>query len=402
MKKIYALMAMLLMSVSMFSQTNEELTQMLSELSADSMQATMMELQQYQRCVFFGNRDAAQYLAGKMQQVGLQNVQIDSFYLDPAINGKKGFLTGYIYNVRGFIPGTAANDSVVLVGAHYDKLTLDSNGDTLNTLLGGADNNAAGVALMLEVARVLTNHHFAPRNTVEFIAFDATEYNRSGSMMDVSHRDQEKVKLMLNNDRIAYDPQNMHLMTILWYENAMQERSDASLMMDNFSQLTPIMMDVAGNLPESQSQDAFYYSMYGFPAVSFRETTLSPDHHTVNDVMENCSFYNMVELSKVNMTMIIHYAYHDVFSLPDGITAYTHNNLHLAPNPTTGDVRIDLSDYAGEKMVEVLSAQGQKLSAQVVDETNPVISLQTYPSGIYFVKVYSQNQLIGTSKILKW
>ena len=397
MKRFLFLLTTFLMSASMMAQTTEELNAMLSELNADSMRATVSELQQYQRCAFFGNRDAAQYLVGKMQQYGLQNVKIDSFYLWE--------YDVHFYNVRGSIIGSVDPDSIVLVGAHYDKLTMDTNGDTLNTLLGGADHNAAGVALILEVARVLTNHHFSPRTTVEFIALDAHEIFMLGGSMDVSDRFShgEHVKLMLNNDRVAYDPQNQHMMTILWYENAMQERSDAALMFENFSQLIPIMMDVAGNLPESQSVDAYNYSRYEIPAVSFRETTLSPFHHTVNDVMDNCSFFNVVELAKVNMTMIVHYAFHDVFSLPDGIASYTNENLPIAPNPTTSDVRIDLSSFTpGEMTVEVLNAQGQKLATHKVNETCPTISLRTYPSGLYFVKVYGPHQLLGTSKILKW
>ena len=397
MKRFLFLLTTFLMSATMMAQTSEELNIMLAELNADSMQATVAELQQYQRCTFYGNRDAAEYLVGKMQQYGLQNVEIDSFY--------KWFYDAHIYNVRGSIPGTVNPDSVVVVGAHYDKLIRDTNGDTLTTLLGGVDDNAAGVALILEVARVLNNHHFSPRITVEFIALDAYEMGMSGSSMDAVDRlpHSEYVKLMLNNDRIAYDPQNLHMMTILWYENAMQERSDAALMFENFSQLIPIMMDVAGNLPESQQEDAYNYSRYGFPAVSFRETTLSPFHHTVNDVMDNCSFFNVVELAKVNMTMIVHYAFHDVFSLPDGIASYTNENLPIAPNPTTSDVRIDLSSFTpGEMTVEVLNAQGQKLATHKVNETCPTISLRTYPSGLYFVKVYGPHQLLGTSKILKW
>ncbi|MBR4135568.1 MAG: M28 family peptidase [Bacteroidales bacterium] len=396
MKKIFCLMTIVLMSVSMFSQTNEELTQMLAELNSDSIQATMLELQQYQRCAFFNNRDAAQYLVGKMQQYGLQNVRIDSFYT--------WLYDAHIYNVRGTIPGSLSPDSVVLVGAHYDKLTVGTTGDTLMTTLGGADNNAAGVALILEVARVLNNHQFSPRTTVEFIALDANEISMLGSDMDAVDRSshQEYVKLMLNNDRIAYDPQNMHMMTILWYENAMQERSDAALMFESFSQLMPVMMDVAGNLPESQEVDAYSYSRYGFPAVSFRETTLSPYHHTENDLMETCNLSNVVELAKVNMTMIIHYAYHDVFSLPDGVASYSQKLLEVKPNPTTDLVWLDLTDMADEVMVDVISAQGQVLSHQIVSASNPTISMCSLPSGFYFLKVYDGNKSIGTSKIIKW
>ena len=64
MKKLLFFLVALMMSASMMAQTTEELNAMLSELNADSMRATVSELQQYQRCAFFGNRDAAQYLVG--------------------------------------------------------------------------------------------------------------------------------------------------------------------------------------------------------------------------------------------------------------------------------------------------------------------------------------------------
>ncbi|MCR4965971.1 MAG: M28 family peptidase [Bacteroidales bacterium] len=401
MKKIYTLVAMLMVSAAMFAQTDADLMIMLSELSEDSVQATMTEMQQYNRCSWLGNREAAQYLVSKMESVGLLNVTIDSFYVYPEINTT---FDDYIYNVRGFIPGNGSSDSVVLVGAHYDMLSLNAAGEIQSDLTGGADNNAAGVALMLEVARVLTAHQFQPNNTVEFIALDGFELGRAGSLLDAQQRasNQENVKLMINNDRVAYDPQNMHMMTILWYENAMTQRSDASLMLESFTQLLPIMMDVAGNLPESQNGDAYSYASQGFPPVFFRETTLSPFHHTDGDVIGTCNLSNVVELAKANMTLIIHYAYHDVFSLP-GVASYERQNLHISPNPTTGTIRIDFADAELDEMfVEIYNAQGQMVSCHNVTIENPTISLQSLPSGFYFLKSYNQNSTTGTAKILKW
>ncbi len=396
MKKIILIALTLLANMHIFGQSQEEFSAMLTELNGDSMQATIAALQQYQRCVYFGNRDAAQYLVDKMQQIGLQNVKIDSFYLWEN--------NVHYYNVRGSIFGSAAPDSIVLVGAHYDKLTLGTDGDTLLTLSGGVDNNAAGVALILEVARVLKAHQFAPRTTVEFIALDAYEMEMLGSFMDAAERTphQEIVKLMLNNDRVAYDPQNLHMMTILWYENSMQERSDATLMMENFSQLLPIMMDVAGNLPESQAGDAYPYASYGYPAVFFRESTLSPYHHTLEDQLENCNLDNVVELAKVNLAMIIHYAFHDVFSLSDGIASHQKTNLEVSPNPTTGAIRIKLAeDSDHEILVKVFDIQGQLLSCQTIVSSSPIISMEALPAGLYLLKAYDGDKMIGISKIVR-
>ena len=65
------------------------------------------------------------------------------------------------YNVTGFIPGTAAktttgvtqalDSQVILISAYYDGLGAGPDG----TLYPAANDNASGVAAMLEMARVL-------------------------------------------------------------------------------------------------------------------------------------------------------------------------------------------------------------------------------------------------------
>jgi Zn-dependent M28 family amino/carboxypeptidase len=60
-------------------------------------------------------------------------------------------------------PGASIQDSALLIGAHYD------------TVLGspGADDDASGVAVMLECARVLS--HMPRRRSLIFVAFDTEE-----------------------------------------------------------------------------------------------------------------------------------------------------------------------------------------------------------------------------------
>jgi len=78
------------------------------------------------------------------------------------------------WNVTATLPGTERPEEVVVVGAHFD------------TVFGtpGADDNASGVAGMLEVARVLAA---SPRPaTIEFVAFDAEESWLEGSWAHAS------------------------------------------------------------------------------------------------------------------------------------------------------------------------------------------------------------------------
>lgn len=66
-------------------------------------------------------------------------------------------------NIVATRPGTDPTAPAVLVGAHYDSVA-DSP---------GADDNASGVAVLLEVARIAAN--LATRRTLEFVGFNLEE-----------------------------------------------------------------------------------------------------------------------------------------------------------------------------------------------------------------------------------
>ncbi|NLG48859.1 MAG: M20/M25/M40 family metallo-hydrolase, partial [Chloroflexi bacterium] len=88
-------------------------------------------------------------------------------------------------NVLGVLPGAdpAARDRVLILGAHYDHVGLDPNGD----LYAGANDDASGVAVLLEIARLWQEAGFVPDCTVLFAAWDAEELGLLGSTHYVEH-----------------------------------------------------------------------------------------------------------------------------------------------------------------------------------------------------------------------
>ena len=80
------------------------------------------------------------------------------------------------YNVIGFIAGTGSSFSqagggldsqVVMVSAYYDGPGTSPDG----VLYPGANDNASGVAAMLELARAIQNSPYEPKRTVVFVAW---------------------------------------------------------------------------------------------------------------------------------------------------------------------------------------------------------------------------------------
>ena len=68
-----------------------------------------------------------------------------------------------VRNIEATLPGTDHDSAMLLIGAHYDSVR--------NT--PGANDNASGVAAMLEIARMIKDMH--PARTVRFVAFTNEE-----------------------------------------------------------------------------------------------------------------------------------------------------------------------------------------------------------------------------------
>jgi Peptidase family M28 len=82
-------------------------------------------------------------------------------------------------NVLAKISGAdkSLKNEYVILGAHMDHLGIDMTGDVLN----GADDNASGTAVVMEVARVLKLNRFRPKRTIIFALWAAEEEGLLGS-----------------------------------------------------------------------------------------------------------------------------------------------------------------------------------------------------------------------------
>ncbi len=77
-------------------------------------------------------------------------------------------------NILGLIPGTRVGDRYIVVSAHYDHVGMNDG-----QIYNGADDNASGVATMLELAHQLKAQ--APEHSVIFVAFDGEERGLIGA-----------------------------------------------------------------------------------------------------------------------------------------------------------------------------------------------------------------------------
>jgi opacity protein-like surface antigen len=120
------------------------------------------------------------FIASEFESFGL-SVELDEFPL-----------LGWRYNVIGTQIGTQFPDSYFIVSGHYDSVNNP-----------GADDDASGIAGVLEVARVLSQYETA--YTIKYIAWDMEEMGLLGSQHYVDEHEGDDIVGMIQMDMIAHD-----------------------------------------------------------------------------------------------------------------------------------------------------------------------------------------------------
>jgi hypothetical protein len=150
-----------------------------------------------------GGAKAAAWLASTFQRLGLAPVGGASYlHAIPGPLGTDGKAATIGTNVIGVLPGTdpALAGEYIMVTAHYDHLGIQGG-----RLYPGADDNASGVAMMLEVARCLAAAPVPPRRSILFVGFDLEEAGLFGSRAFVADPPipLDKVRLFITADLIG-------------------------------------------------------------------------------------------------------------------------------------------------------------------------------------------------------
>ncbi len=159
-------------AVYMFAQAQQ--------VSGDNILETIEDLQAFGSRDFHldSSLDAADYIRNRFTAMGLETSRQD-FEVGECP------CTNIIATAHGQQGG-----GVVVVGAHYDSenSAVGDFSEAENTTAPGADDNASGVAVMLEVARIISGGTVLA-STVEFVAFGAEErgFDDLGGAMGSMH-----------------------------------------------------------------------------------------------------------------------------------------------------------------------------------------------------------------------
>lgn len=169
-------------SVSLVSQSNfftPVIQQMVNAVSEQNLSKHIKTLQNaggYSSRIVFtpGNDSAVQYIFRSFNSLPVHSVELDTFFVETA---DSLFRTKRLFNVVATIRGKGSPGEAIVVGGHLDSYLYPMPAQWQTASSPGADDNATGIAAVLEIARIFsdTAFHFPRDLTTIFVAFNAEE-----------------------------------------------------------------------------------------------------------------------------------------------------------------------------------------------------------------------------------
>ena len=206
------------------------------------------------------------------------------------------------HNVVGFLNNGAP--STVFIGAHYDHLGHGEDGNTLyqgrdSVTYNGADDNASGVAGMIELARMLAGSKLKANNYL-FVAFSGEEQGLFGSKYLVEHSpvDAKKVNYMINLDMIGRLNDSSHALTLGGFGTSPEWAEICNTLKDKAA--FALHLDSSGTGPSDHT--SFY--LKNIPVLFFF-TGVHADYHKPSDVYDRINYTGELAVVKFIYEFIV-------------------------------------------------------------------------------------------------
>jgi len=251
-----------------------------------------------------GEKMAASYIEQEFRKTGLLPKGDNGSY-QQAFSFKGGIhgtgADGTSRNIVGFLDNK--REYTIMIGAHFDHLGTGTQGSSLDAnpqgkIHNGADDNASGVAGVLELARYFKSNASREKYNLLFACFSGEELGLYGSKYLSEHSPvpAEKVNYMLNMDMIGrLDPVSKSLAvsgtgTSPVWENLLKELSSDAL---------KIKTDSAGVGPSDHT--SFY--LKNIPVLHFFTGSHS-DYHKPSDDFDKINFEGEAEVLKLIIKVV--------------------------------------------------------------------------------------------------
>lgn len=243
-------------------------------------------------------RAAADYIRGKFASGGASVV--DEEY---EVDGRR------VANIRAEIPGLTSPEKIIVVGAHYDTIE-----DT-----PGADDNASGIAGLLELYRLLSPFRF--KRTIRFVAFTLEEPpyfsgENMGSMVCArcAKEREDRIELMICLEMLGFAgrryeqnvpfrdmaknfPRRGDFLAVVSLPSSAAYAYSWKQVYNRYARKN--IVDIVGpsSIPGINHSDHYSFNRHGYPAIMLTDTAFyrNKNYHTGEDTFDTINFKFLTE-----------------------------------------------------------------------------------------------------------
>ena len=372
---------------------NPEIRAMMDSVSLDSIKGKIEHLSSYWNRRFDSRHiwEVQDWLVGYYNSLGVDTVMLHDFKVD-----KPGYPEETADNILAVQWGTTKPDEYVICGAHYDSWNSDgADPDTIRS--PGADDNASGVAGILETARILSQYTFD--RTIIYANWCAEEIGLVGSAAYAHDMAEQGMDIVgyFNLDMTGYleEGTDIHVHLMFTTQDSLIGRY-----VFNFSHVYFPEMPIRQNWLAWGDSDYSSFNRNGYPAVHPFEDVhaSSPFIHSRQDVL-GLSVNNLDQskrFTELNLGTVA------TLAGPNhaGVSQKETVNVAVYPNPAREAVTL-LADDAIQRVM-VINLMGQTLAQHEVGGTKQfVMETNDYPSGMYLLNVITDKGITSRRLVVK-
>ena len=360
------------------TEENPQIRALMDSVSVDSIKAYIEHLSSYHTRRYDSRfiYDVQDWLVQHYNTLPIDTVIKHDFKLENLSITETGD------NILAVQWGTKTPEEFVICGAHYDSYAWDGyDPDTIRS--PGADDNASGVAGILETARLLSPYTFD--RTIIYANWCAEECGLLGSAAYAKDCAEAGMDIVgyFNLDMTGYLEEGSDIHVHLMYTT--QDSTIADYVY-NLSHIYFPEMPIRQAWLQWGDSDYSSFNRNGYPAIHPFEDVhaSSPFIHTRNDVL-GLSVNNLEQskrFTELNLGLVATLAGIN----NDGIVETETVNVALYPNPTKENVTILAED--GLQHILIFNLLGQAVETiHLNNEYKAMVNTSTYAPGLYIMNV---------------
>lgn len=375
------------------TEENPRIRAMMDSVSADNIRATIEHLSAYHTRRFDSRYiyDVQDWLVASYKQLYVDTVMLHDFKVD-----KPDYPEETADNVLAVQWGTKTPNEYVICGAHYDSWNPDgADPDTIRS--PGADDNASGVAGILETARILSNYTFD--RTIIYSNWCAEEIGLVGSAAYAADCAAQGMDIVgyFNLDMTGYLEEGTDIHVHLMYTT--QDSLIANYVFNLSHVYFPDMLIKQHWLAWGDS-DYSSFNRNGYPAVHpFEDVhSSSPYIHSRQDVL-GLSVNNLEQskrFTELNLGLVATLAGLN----NDGLAETEAVNVAIYPNPAHESATILADD--GLLNLSVFNYVGQQIMVKELHgENSCTINTSDLISGLYVIRITTEKGILNRRLVVQ-